>query len=150
MLTTKWQRRDHMTSLNRRRFLCDAGVAVGALAFGRMPTLAAAAPNDPRVACWELPHPSKPVFMDCAVREIASLAFSPDDQTLALSSGTKVQLMDVRRRCRRTSFNGHPDYVLSLAFAPDGRSLATTSREGTLKCWDLHTDRVTMPHPFAS
>ncbi len=41
------------------------------------------------------------------------------------------------RRCR--SFKGHSDYVMSISFSPDGKSLASASFDETVKLWDTQT-----------
>lgn len=36
---------------------------------------------------------------------------------------------------------GHKEYVTGLAFSPDGRTLASTSADGTMKFWNVATRR---------
>lgn len=43
--------------------------------------------------------------------------------------------------CEQT-LQGHSDYVLSVAFSPDGKKLATGSLDNTIKIWDLKTGGV--------
>jgi WD40 repeat protein len=37
----------------------------------------------------------------------------------------------------RRTLEGHPDMVLHLAFSPDGKRLAASCAQGTVKLWDL-------------
>ena len=36
------------------------------------------------------------------------------------------------------SLEGHTDWIRSLAFAPDGSTVATCSRDGTVKLWNVN------------
>ena len=40
------------------------------------------------------------------------------------------------------SFVGHMDEVFSVAFSPDGKTLATASKDGTARLWDVATGNV--------
>jgi len=106
-----------------------------------------------RVVVWDLhsgrrclligPRDSEP---ELTVRSTYStLAFSPDG--LIIATGTRsapgpdprVILWDSTTGQRKRIFRGHTDAVIALAFAPDGKTLATASRDRTVRLWDPDT-----------
>ena len=81
-----------------------------------------------------------------------SVAVSPDSKTIAagLRYGM-VKVWDVESR-KEKSFKGHSSDVWGVAFAPDGKTLASGdgdwNKPGEVKLWDLTTDkeRRTLKH----
>jgi WD40 repeat protein len=41
----------------------------------------------------------------------------------------------------RATLNVHPEAVFSVAFSPDGKTLASGSGDGTIKLWDVATGK---------
>jgi WD40 repeat protein len=64
------------------------------------------------------------------------LAFSPEGRLLAQVDGAKARLWDVYAGKEVAAYAGHRGSVVTLAFAPDGRRLATASTDTTALLWD--------------
>jgi WD40 repeat protein len=64
------------------------------------------------------------------------VAFSPDDELLAVGSSRGVTLWDLATRQRLGELVG-PHLPYELAFSPDGLSLATSWYDNSLILWDL-------------
>ena len=65
------------------------------------------------------------------------LAFSPAGRILAICGGAAVRLVGLDDGREVARLTGHDGPVASLAFAPDGRSLATTGADRTIRLWDV-------------
>src|SRR5262249_38167144 len=71
---------------------------------------------------------------------LRALAFAPNSRTLALGLRTDAQLWDVTTGQRLRTLTGHENWVLSLAFSPDGATLATGSSDKTVRLWPVEKD----------
>jgi RNA polymerase sigma factor (sigma-70 family) len=91
-------------------------------------------------------------FDAAKAREAACLAFSPDGKTLAsgpedlgyyggLIDVPPITLWDVAAAREVRRFAGHPRGITSLAFSPDGKTLASSGGEDVARIWDVATGR---------
>jgi RNA polymerase sigma factor (sigma-70 family) len=74
---------------------------------------------------------------------VHAVAFSPDGKTVAVEwpNGGTVRLLDPRTGKERSTIQGHRWRVLSLAFSPDGKALATGSWDNSIRLWDVATGK---------
>jgi WD40 repeat protein len=96
----------------------------------------------PQALQSQQPAPSLAVGND-----VLAIAFAPDGTTLAVAVSDaqatvptpgSVVFVDARARAfSGGSMNGHLGIVLALAFAPDGKTLATSGADRSIRLWDL-------------
>jgi WD40 repeat protein len=67
--------------------------------------------------------------------EVTGLTWLPDGRTLAVTLTRTVVLRDVQRGRERGRLKGHRQQITDMAVAPNGRLLATTSDDGTVRLW---------------
>lgn len=80
-----------------------------------------------------------------AMAGVTALVFSSDGAYLTTASGWKygpgtgdneAKIWDVETGRLVRTLEGHSHWICSVAFSPDGRRIATISRDGTAKIWD--------------
>jgi WD40 repeat protein len=70
---------------------------------------------------------------------VGTLAFSDDGKQLAVatvSDSADVTLFDLASGDAAQTLSGHTNMVLSIAFQPNGLTVATASADGTLRLWE--------------
>ncbi len=96
--------------------------------------------------CHPDPKPSRAVILESEPKHpVWAVAFSPDGTQFASSDGGfAVQMRDSKTHALLRSFKGHTESVGAVAFAADGKTLASGSYESSnnLKLWDTATGRL--------
>jgi eukaryotic-like serine/threonine-protein kinase len=71
-----------------------------------------------------------------------SLAFTPDSRRLAFGTGrgrNSIFILDPETGRTETILEGHEGEVVALAFSPNGKRLASSGEDGTIRFWDTET-----------
>ncbi|MEN8215573.1 MAG: WD40 repeat domain-containing protein [Pseudomonadota bacterium] len=83
---------------------------------------------------------------------IASIAFSPDGQTIVGGGEHDIIIWNVKNAQYIGSLRGHLGVVRSVVFTPDGKTIASGSEDDTIKLWDATTyqclNTLRVPRPY--
>ncbi len=66
-----------------------------------------------------------------------TFAFSNDNRQCAVASGRTIKLFDPAAGRNLATISGHRGDVVAVNFSADGKLLATTSIDSTIKIWDV-------------
>jgi eukaryotic-like serine/threonine-protein kinase len=92
-------------------------------------------PEGGLVVLWRLSEKPSPVWKSPI--QVVSLAFSPDNRTLAAPVWDNIQLMDTSNGQSRGTLIGHLPTVQSIAFLPDGKNLVSCGTDRTIRLWSM-------------
>ena len=70
------------------------------------------------------------------------VAISPDGKTVAACGDHWVQIYDVRTGKRVQKLGGHKKDIVRFAFSPNGKWIASASRDQTVRIWDVATGKT--------
>ena len=85
---------------------------------------------------WGLPEGAR---MRLGKGKVLDVAWSPDRTRLAAGGTTGIWLYDARTGAEISLITGHSFRVNAVAFSPDGLTLASGSRDDTVRLWDVAT-----------
>lgn len=130
---------------------------IGGVAFSPDGRMLAAAAGGGRVGLWDVKQRRQLATLEASRLPVDDVEFSPDSRLLATGGEDgEVKLWNARdRKTGPVAVLEHEQRVRSVAFSPDGRTLAAAvSSDGppsTVKLWDVadHTVRRTMEHHAA-
>lgn len=119
------------------------------VAFAPGGRLLASGGRDHKVVLWNASSGQEACRLPCSA-EVVSVAFSPDGRLLAAGEycgglpsvygSGDVRLWDVAHKRCRAILKGHSKGARSLAFSPDGQTLATGDEQGIIRLWDLREE----------
>jgi WD40 repeat protein len=67
---------------------------------------------------------------------------SPDSRWFAVSNSQEAGIWDRAGSGERLELSGHDGGITGIAFSPDGHTMASTSKDGTVRIWDTVTGRL--------
>jgi WD40 repeat protein len=101
------------------------------------------------VAMWD-PFSNKPPRKSKIDSTVSSFAWSPDDDLLAIGcSDGRIRFVTPDSLAGVTEIAGHTGNVTFVDWSPNGRRIASSSNDGTVRIWDAATGDhlLTFEHP---
>jgi serine/threonine protein kinase/WD40 repeat protein len=75
-------------------------------------------------------------------QSLRQVALSADGRTLASTTGESVSVWNLAATGERIELAGHASGVPGVTFSPDGKTLASASKDQTVKLWDTATGQL--------
>ena len=93
-------------------------------------------PTPPDSLRWHLPEGAKARLGKGRINDIV---YSPDNTLLAVASSVGVWLYDVQTEQELDLLTSHTNWVRTVTFSPDGKTLASGNSDSTICLWHVQT-----------
>jgi WD40 repeat protein/predicted Ser/Thr protein kinase len=98
--------------------------------------------QDGTVTVWDVATRTKQVELSLSLGVPNGLAFSPDGEQFVMTVGRQVRLYDSKTGDCLHTFDKHTHLVQSVAFSPDGYTIASAGRDRRVFVWNAPTGEV--------
>ncbi|MBX9693047.1 MAG: hypothetical protein K2Z81_11730 [Cyanobacteria bacterium] len=125
----------------------DTPEKISSVAFSPDGKLLVSSSNDNVINLWDVATGKKVLSITGgataggAAGGILSFAFTPDGTKIAVIEGNAVVLRETSSGKKLQTLDGHSNTVTAVAFTPDGKTLASSSLDSSLKLWSLDTGK---------
>ena len=77
--------------------------------------------------------------IECSGKITGNMQYSPDGKELAVASNKGIWIYDARTGAEVALLSGHQGDILVIAYAPNGKILASAGRDETVRLWNPKT-----------
>ena len=116
----------------------DAGSSLVTAAFGPTAIVLATAGTDGVVQVRGARSTSAPLALP-RIAAITSVALDPSGRLVAVGAGKTIRVYDARTGAPRAVLRSHTDDVTGVAFSPNGRLLASSSKDHDARVWEARS-----------
>ncbi|MCT7959155.1 hypothetical protein NG791_00410 [Laspinema sp. D1] len=147
-----WNLATEQSIKNPSETIREHKAGVNRVVFSPNSKLLASGSSDKKIQIWDVSSWKSVLTFDRHTAAIHAITFSPDGKRLASGSADNtIHIWDVDKKLWESwdvkkdryirTLEGHKDLIRNLKFSPDGKILASSSRDGTIIFWNAKTGK---------